>query len=338
MRSSAVVALSAVVLSGVLLAQAPPSARPGAVPPSAVTTGFMHAIHATTEVEKTLAFYRDVFGLNGQIRDFANPAVAILTNSPGVTLKVTMLNLPGRGFNFELTQFGNTERRAAQPQISDPGAPNMKVLVRDLDAVAANITKIGAPILTTSNAPLTVNGPMGRVRAILFRDPDGYIVEAIEVPPPADAPAGNVLGSIMGLTVRDMDETISFWNGMLGWQLTGDKQFARDPAMLDLMGVPKGSEYRMMSAVVPGSNARIVFTEFKGMPRQEFSLRIPDPGSSGIAIRVAAIHELLPKLKAQGVRVVSKDGELVNWSQTLRNVFVKDPNGFNIELVGEAPK
>jgi hypothetical protein len=33
---------------------------------------------------------------------------------------------------------------------------------------------------------------------------------------------------------------------------------------------------------------------------------------------------------------VSKDGELVNWSPTLRNVFVKDPNGLNIELVGEA--
>jgi catechol 2,3-dioxygenase-like lactoylglutathione lyase family enzyme len=55
-----------------------------------------------------------------------------------------------------------------------------------------------------------------------------------------------------------------------------------------------------------------------------------------MAIRVANIQELLPRLKAQGVRVVSKDGELVNWSQTLRNVFVKDPNGLNIELVGEA--
>ena len=334
MRSLSVIALSAVALSGVLLAQAPTSAPPGVAPPSAVTTGFMHAIHATNEVEKTLAFYRDVFGVSGQIRDFANPAVPILTNSPGVTLRVTMLNLPGRGFNFELTQFSNVERYPAQPQISDPGAPNMKFLVRDIDAVAANIKKIGAPILTTSKAPVTVNGFMGKVRAILFRDPDGYIVEAIEVPPPADAPAGNVLGSIMGLTVRDMDETMTFWNGMLGWQLTGDKQFSSDPAMLDLMGVPKGSEYRIMSAVVPGSSARMAFMEFKGMPRKEFSLRIPDPGSSGLAIRVAAIHELLQKMKAQGVRVVSKDGELVNWSQTLRNVFVKDPNGFNIELVG----
>jgi hypothetical protein len=34
------------------------------------------------------------------------------------------------------------------------------------------------------------------------------------------------------------------------------------------------------------------------------------------------------------VRVISKDGKLVEWSPTIRNVFVKDPNGLNIELVG----
>ncbi len=39
-------------------------------------------------------------------------------------------------------------------------------------------------------------------------------------------------------------------------------------------------------------------------------------------------------MKANGVRVVSRNGELVNWSPTVRNVFVKDPGGLNIELVG----
>jgi catechol 2,3-dioxygenase-like lactoylglutathione lyase family enzyme len=53
-----------------------------------------------------------------------------------------------------------------------------------------------------------------------------------------------------------------------------------------------------------------------------------------MAIRVAAIQDLLPKLKAAGVRVISKDGALVEWSPTVRNVFVKDPNGLLIELVG----
>jgi catechol 2,3-dioxygenase-like lactoylglutathione lyase family enzyme len=333
MRVSTVIALSGLLLSGTALAQGPPAAKP-----SAVTLGFMHAIHATNELEKTLAFYRDVFGVDGRIRDFANPAVPILTNSPGVTLRVSMLNLPGQGFNFELTEFKNVERRPAQPQMFDPGAPHMKFLVRNVDAVVAAIEKAGAPIITSSGAPVSLNTPLGDAKAIFFRDPDGYIVEAIQMPAGADAPPGNVIGAIMGLTVRDMDETTRFWQNMLGWQLAGDREFSKDAPTLDLMGVPEGGEYRAMSAVVPGSRARMVFVEFKGVPRREFSLRVPDPGASGMAIRVAKIDELLPKLKAQGVRVVSKDGQLVNWSETLRNVFVKDPNGLNVELVGEAPK
>jgi catechol 2,3-dioxygenase-like lactoylglutathione lyase family enzyme len=268
MRVLSVIALSGWLLSGALVAQVPGFAPPAAAKPSTVTVGFMHAIHATNEIDKTLAFYRDVFGVGGTVRDFANPAVPILTDSPGVTLRVSMLNLPGQGFNFELTQFGNVERHAAQPQIFDPGAPHMKFLVRDIAAVVANARTAGAPIITSSRAPVGVNTPLGKVKAILFRDPDGYIVEAVEVPAEPDAPAGNVLGSIMGLTVRDMDETIRFWNGMLGWQMTGDREFSKDPAMLDLMGAPAGSELRGMIAIVPGSRARMTFVEFKGTPAQ----------------------------------------------------------------------
>lgn len=338
MRVLSVAALAGLVLSAGVRAQRGPApvTGPGSAPPSAVTTGFMHAIHATNEVEKTLAFYRDVFGVNGQIRDFANAAVPILTDSPGVTLKVSMLNLPGQGFNFELTQFSGVPRTPAQPAVSDPGAPHMKFLVRDLDAVVANVKKTGAPILTTPGAPVQVKTALGDVRAIVFRDPDGYIVEAVQVPAPPDAPEGNVLGSVMGLTVRDMDETVKFWNGMLGWELKGSSEFSKDRALQNLYGVGTDAEIRTMTATAPGSRARIEYIEFKGMPRKEFSLRVPDPGSSGMAFRVADIAGLLDKMKAAGVRVISKDRALVVWSPTIRNVFVKDPNGFNLELVGDA--
>jgi catechol 2,3-dioxygenase-like lactoylglutathione lyase family enzyme len=334
MRLLSVAAACGLLLSAAVRAQGP-ATGPAPAPASAVTVGFMHAIHATNEVEKTLAFYRDVFGVSGQVRDFANQAVPILTDSPGATLKVSMLNLPGQGFNFELTQFSKVERHPAQPQIWDPGAPHMKFLVRDVEPVVAAVKRAGTAILTASAAAVPVKLPLGDVKAIFFRDPDGYIVEAIQVPAAADAPAGNVLGSIMGLTVRDMDESLRFWQEQLGWSFTGDKAFAKAPAMLDLMGLPAGSEYRSLTGMVPGSRARIEITEFKGMPRKPFDLRVPDPGASGMAIRVANIEALLPKLKHEGVRVVSKDGELVLWSATLRNVFVKDPNGLNIELVGE---
>ena len=321
----------------VSLAQAPGEGP--VAPPSGATVGFMHAIHATNVVEKTLAFYTEVFGVAGQVRPFANEAVPILTDSPGVSLKVSMLTLPGQGFNFELTEFSNVTRTPAQPQIWDPGAPHMKILVRDLEPVVAAIKKLNAPILTTSRAPVAVSTPIGNVKAIMFRDPDGYIVEAVQQSQAsADAPAtGNVVGAIMGLTVEDMDAAMKFWHGLLGFELTGDRAFSTDPAILDLMGAPKGASFRAVNGVVPGSKARISMIEFKGVPRKPFSLRVPDPGASGMAIRVAAIGDLLARMKASGVRVLSRNGELVNWSPTLRNVFVKDPGGLNIELVGNAP-
>jgi catechol 2,3-dioxygenase-like lactoylglutathione lyase family enzyme len=306
-------------------------------PAGAATVGFMHAIHATNVVEKTLAFYTEVFGLSGQVQPFANDAVPILTDSPGVRLKVAMLRIPGDGFNFELTEFSNIARTPAQPQIWDPGAPHMKILVRDLEPVAAAIRKLNAPVLTTSGAPVTVSTPIGMVKAIMFRDPDGYIVEAVQAAPPAPPATGNVVGAIMGLTVEDMDVAMKFWRDLLGFELSGDRAFSTDPAILDLMGVPKGASFRAVSGVVPGSKARIAMIEFKGVTRKPFSLRVPDPGASGMAIRVAAIGDLLARMKASGVRVISRNGELVNWSPTLRNVFVKDPGGLNIELVGSAP-
>ena len=297
------------------------------------TVGFMHAIHATLYLDKTAAFYREVFGVVGAIRPFANDAVPILTNSPGVTLRVSMLTLPGKGFNFELTEFTNVVRTPAQPRLSDPGAPHMKFLVRDIAPVVAAARKIDAAFVTTTGAPVNVTTSLGSVNAVYLRDPDGYIVEAIQAPAPADAPTGNLHGSIMGVTVSDMDTAMAFWHGLLGFELTGDGRFSTDKAMLDLMGIGAGGSFRTMTGVVPGSTARIEFTEFKGMPRTPFSLRVPDPGASGMAIRVTGLDDLVKRMKAQGVRVLSRNGELVQWSPTVRNVFVKDPDGLNIELV-----
>ncbi len=326
-------ALSCLLLSASAHAQAP---APSEADFKGAVVGFMHAIHATNNLDTTAAFYKEVFGLSSAIRPFASNGPRLLTDSPEANLRVSMLPIPGQGFNFELTEFTNTPTRTVgqQPAISDPGAPHMKILVRDIAPIMAGVKKMGHPIITTSGAPVPVKTPFGDARAIFFRDPDGYIVEAVQIPAPADAPAGNVIGAIMGVTVRDMDADMKFWAGHMGLEPTGDKSFSNDATRLDLYGIGKGGSYRTMSAVFPGSKARIEFLEFKGMPRKEFSIRVTDPGASGMAIRVKKIQELMTQLKAEGIRVSSKNGELVQWSPTIVNVFIKDPNGLNLELVG----
>ena len=324
---------AAVFASAVVAAQ-------GQAPPNPTNKtgviGLMHAIHSTNDIDKTLAFYQSVFGLAGQVRPFQSTGPQILTDSPGATLRVAMTQLKG-AFNFELTQFENVQRQLnKQPEIADPGAPMMKIIVRDIDAIAAAAKKANAPIVTKGGMPVTVPTSLGNAKSIIMRDPDGYFVQAIQGTPGADAPEGAVLGAIMGLTVRDMDETLKYWNGLLGLELEGDKKFSNDTAMLDLLGLPKNASYRTAGGLISGSKARIEMIEIKGVPRKAFDLRVTDANACGMAIRVGHIRDVLAKHKAAGGRVLSRNGELVEWSETIRNVFVKDPNGFNLELVGSA--
>jgi len=337
--------LAAILFTAALVAAAhaqgqraggPPGPPPDAAPVRGATSGFMHAIHATNNVDTTLAFYTEVFGLGGKVAPFTNPGVPLLTNSPGVNLRVAMLPIPGpgRGMNFELTEFTNTERTPRQFKLTDPGAPHMKFMVKDIDAVVAAAKQRGATIITTGGAPVTLATGM---KAIFLRDPDGYIVEAItgQGAPPVDVP-GNIVGSVIGLTVADMTESLKFWNDMLGWEFgpPGNAYVKLTAPEAALMGVPVGTEVRTKRVTIPGSNARMELTEFRGQKLVNQDMRVPDPGASGMAIRVGNIQELLPKLKAAGVRVISKDQALVEWDAKTRNVFVKDPNGLLIEVVG----
>ena len=299
--------------------------------------GLMHAIHSTNNVDKTLAFYQAVFGLGGQVRPFQSTGPQILTDSPGATLRVAMTQLKG-GFNFELTEFGNVERQLnKQPEIADPGAPMIKIIVRDLDAIVAAAKKVeradrherrsaghGGHISRQREGDRHA-----RSRRLLRPGDSGNARRPIRRRAP-------VLGAIQGLTVRDMDETLKYWNGLLGLELVADKTFSNDAAMLDLLGLPKGASYRTAGGVISGSKARLELIEIKGVTRKPFDLRVTDANASGLALRVGHIREVLAKHKAAGGRVLSRNGELVEWSETIRNVFVKDPNGFNLELVGSA--
>jgi catechol 2,3-dioxygenase-like lactoylglutathione lyase family enzyme len=89
-------------------------AQTGSAPASgAPVVGILNYIHAVNDLDKTLAFYHEVFGLDGQPRPFPNPGVPALTNSPGVSLRLAVLKLPNAGFGFELTEFSGVPRQPA---------------------------------------------------------------------------------------------------------------------------------------------------------------------------------------------------------------------------------
>jgi catechol 2,3-dioxygenase-like lactoylglutathione lyase family enzyme len=290
-----------------------------------------HAIHAVEDLDTTLAFYRDVFGLNGTPREFPNPAVPLLTNAPGVTLRLSMLQLPGK-MMFELTHFKGLERKPARAAYTDPGAGSIVFHVRDIDTVVANAKKANATIVTTGGAPLEITTAKGKARSILLRDPDGFFVQVVQETPAAGAPEGNVHRVSLAYTMESAESTAKFYTGMLGVELNGPSAFAKDPAMLKLVGAPAGTEFRKLTGVLPGPPAYVEFTEFKGVPRTKFHLRVRDPGAPAMAVQVNDLSGMIAMMKAAGVNIISANGEIVDFGGGTHTIFVEDPNGMNIEV------
>ena len=295
------------------------------------TKALSHAIHAVNDLDTTLAFYRNVFGLNGNPQDFPNPAVPLLTNAPGVTLRLSMLALPG-GMRFELTQFKGLERKPAQAKYTDPGAASIVFYVRDIDGALANAKKANAAIVTTDGAPVEIATATGKARSVLLRDPDGFFIQLIQAPPPAGAPEGNVHRVSLAYTMENADATRAFYTGKLGIELAGASAYSKDPAILQLVGAPAGTEFRKLSGVIPGPPASVEFTEFRGVPRTKFHLRVRDPGAPAMAIQVNDLTATIGQMKAAGTNIISANGQIVDFGGGTHTIFVEDPNGMNLEI------
>ncbi len=295
------------------------------------TKRLSHAIHAGEDLNTTLAFYREVFGLNGMPQDFPNPAVPLLTNAPGVTLRMSMMRLPG-AMQFELTDFKGLERKPARASYTDPGAASIVLYVRDLDAAVANAKKANAPIVTTGGAPVEITTAKGKARSILLRDPDGFFVQVVQETPAPGAPEGNVHRVSLAYTMESAEATAKFYNGMMGLELAGPSAFSKDPATLKLAGAPDGTEFRKLTGVIPGPPAYVEFTEFRGVPRTKFHLRVRDPGAPAMAIQVNNLTGMVALMKAAGANVISANGQIVDFGGGTHTIFVEDPNGMNIEV------
>ena len=303
---------------------APPAAGP--------VVGILNYIHAVNDLDTTLAFYNQVFGMKAEPRPFPNPGVPALTNAPGVSLRLAVLKLPNQSFGFELTQFSGVDRHPGRAKHTDPGAGLLALRVKDIAPVLAALKKRNDPIVTSSGAPVTITTPRGNIQSMVVQDPDGYFIEVVQSAPPAGVTSeGNVYDASVGLTIADRESTLKFYRDLLGFNLTGKPEFSNDPVIADMVGSPH-SQSREMVATIPGTKAVRAFYDYKGMKRTPFHLRVVDPGSPAVALRVQDLDSLLKRMRAAGVQVTSLRGEVVQFSPTIRNIFVEDPNGLNIEL------
>src|SRR5688572_746759 len=308
--------------------------------PQTFITGVGNYSHIVTDLDKSLAFYRDVIGLqpNAPPRPFdGNPAIMKLGNTPNAQSRFVALRVPGSAIGVELIDYKDIERTPARPRFQDPGAANLIVRVRELDPVLDRVKKAGAKILTVSGIPATI-GNGGRV--MFIQDPDGFVVEVVQAgaprggaaatPAPAQ-PQGNIVGGGFELTVEDTVKTVDFYQKVLGFQLTAGTTFNNDKVMNDTAGVPGGA-FRQSRGPIPGTNGQIVFIEFANVDRKPLKTRVQDPGTAILQLFVRDMDGLTKTLKARGANIITTGGEPVSLGQS-RLLIVRDPNNLFLEFI-----
>jgi catechol 2,3-dioxygenase-like lactoylglutathione lyase family enzyme len=347
MRRAAFALLYAVVVVLPLVAQV----REAAPAAPTVVHGLYNWVHSTADAERAFAFYRDVLGLelapspfvpNATAPEGIRPWSAVvgdeiiwdLTNTRGSRARTVFMRAPNTPFGLELSEFIEIEREHRAANAYDPGASRLIFRVRDLGAVAAKLTQRSAPIVTLGALPVTVRGE----RALLARDPDGYLLELRQASPAeisrAESP-GEIVATAIGLTVADTERALELYRGLLGFAVR--ETWQADAAELKLNGLD-GGRLEQTATLIPGTAIEVIFAEFalhEGVVATPFAWRIQDVGSPQFQLEVRGLDDLLARTRAAGYRFLSVGGRPIQ-RPFGRFVFLRDADDILVEYAEPA--
>jgi catechol 2,3-dioxygenase-like lactoylglutathione lyase family enzyme len=183
----------------------------------------------------------------------------------------------------------------------------------------------------------------------------------LEAPPSGIAPAGDVLRpGHLGRQISNVEEYIHFYHDLIGLELRGAREqprrFGQNRGLQEVarlaQGVPNPYEQasRVVLLSIPGTAAApggpemtIEAIEIKGIKTSPFTPALTDPGASYLKLIVGDLDKTLGVLKDERVPVITAGGnpvELSGWpgmTGKIRAVFVRDPDGYPVELMEVTP-
>jgi catechol 2,3-dioxygenase-like lactoylglutathione lyase family enzyme len=139
-----------------------------------------------------------------------------------------------------------------------------------------------------------------------------------------------------GITVSSLDEALSFWSGVMGFEHLYTWDFEDSSLLGDLVGV-KAAAARI--AMVKGPGHLVELLEYRSPnDRTVMKPRSCDVGSVHVAFLVENMDALLERISAVGWNALSGVQRVESGERTgLRLVYVRGPDGVTLEFL-EYPK
>jgi catechol 2,3-dioxygenase-like lactoylglutathione lyase family enzyme len=145
-----------------------------------------HTGFTVSDIERSVAFYRDVLGMRLVRRQQGTAAyLAIVTGFPDVRLEVALLEPSGGGSLLELLQYVSHPAPPTERETNRPGNAHLCFKVSDIDAACADLRRRGVRLVSE---PVAITAGLHRGGlGVYLRDPDGFTIELYQ-PPPDDVP------------------------------------------------------------------------------------------------------------------------------------------------------
>jgi len=249
----------------------------------------------------------------------------------------------GMRSGVEIVEIKKAGGKALERRLQDIGATTLIVLVRDLDSVFGRLKQLGAPVVTKGGAPLFVPGGARKSRAVIVQDPDGHFVELFQPDPLPEAPATpapNVIEVRVRLSVADVERETRLYRDALGLAVRAPGEFAGQPTVLDMMGLPAGAQYRASMFTVPTTGLTFELIDFKGVERRVVRGNIQDPGSTRMQLQVRDVDAAIAALRQAGGTVVSAGGTTVELpgrgGASTKVAIVREPSNLFLVLLQAA--
>mgnify|MGYP002336436645 CR=1 FL=1 len=145
-----------------------------------------HVAVTVSDMERSLAFYRDLLGLQEVERHRLEGAtISTMAGKPRVVMQVVRLaprEMPG--VLLDLQQYLAPPGRVSDAKLGDAAHAHICFGVPDLAAAYRDLSARGVEFVS---APVSFDLEWGSVHVVFLKDPDGFIVELMQAPisPPA---------------------------------------------------------------------------------------------------------------------------------------------------------
>ena len=183
----------------------------------------------------------------------------------------------------------------------------------------------------------------------------------LDAPPSGIAPPGDVLRpGHLGRQIGNVEQTMHFYYDLIGLELRGTRDqprpFSAHHGLQEFVELgqdvsdPYDAYSRAALLPIPGTSAApggpemtIEAIEIKGIKSHPYNPPLSDPGASYLKLLVTDLDKTLALLKDEHFPVITAGGnpvELSGWpglTGKIRAVFVRDPDGYPVELTEVTP-